>query len=322
MRVLIATIPVLGHLAPFIPIAKALIARGHEVRWYSGSKYRDRIQATGAQHIPYRTARDFDDARLDEEIRGRTEREGLAKLKLDLKFFIDAAPGQLADLRAIVEDFAADVVVHDTAMIGVAFLHQQGGPPAGVLGVVPMPSSSVDTAPFGLGIAPSSTLLGRLRNRALNFFVQKVAFRDVQAHWNRTRATLQLPPTGWWMDTVMNETFYLQPSVPSFEYPRRELPSSAHFIGLLPAEQPANPTAPPFWPELDGSRPVVHVTQGTIANTTPDLIAPALEGLAGEDVLVVVAATGRSSRWAWAPCPRTRALRRSCRTRTFCRRPP
>lgn len=50
---------------------------------------------------------------------------------------------------------------------------------------------------------------------------------------------------------------------------------------------------PPFWSELDGSRPIVHVTQGTIANAAPDLIAPALEGLATLDVLVVVSTGNR-----------------------------
>ena len=39
---------------------------------------------------------------------------------------------------------------------------------------------------------------------------------------------------------------------------------------------------------------MVHVTQGTLANTEPKLIRPALEGLAGENVLVVVATGGAS----------------------------
>jgi UDP:flavonoid glycosyltransferase YjiC (YdhE family) len=37
----------------------------------------------------------------------------------------------------------------------------------------------------------------------------------------------------------------------------------------------------------------VHITQGTVANASPELIAPALEGLTGEDVLVVVSTGGR-----------------------------
>jgi UDP:flavonoid glycosyltransferase YjiC (YdhE family) len=38
---------------------------------------------------------------------------------------------------------------------------------------------------------------------------------------------------------------------------------------------------------------VIHVTQGTVANSSPQLIAPALEGLAGEDALVVLSTGGR-----------------------------
>jgi UDP:flavonoid glycosyltransferase YjiC (YdhE family) len=87
---------------------------------------------------------------------------------------------------------------------------------------------------------------------------------------------------------VTRSTFYLQPSVPGFEYARSDLVHNVEFIGMIPPEQSVGVAPPPFWDELDGSRPVVHVSQGTIANATPDLIAPTLEGLAGEDVLVVV----------------------------------
>jgi UDP:flavonoid glycosyltransferase YjiC (YdhE family) len=61
---------------------------------------------------------------------------------------------------------------------------------------------------------------------------------------------------------------------------------------MIPADVPRDWVAPAFWRELDGPRAVVHVTQGTIANAAPDLIAPALEGLANEDLLVVVATGG------------------------------
>jgi UDP:flavonoid glycosyltransferase YjiC (YdhE family) len=89
-------------------------------------------------------------------------------------------------------------------------------------------------------------------------------------------------------------TVYLQPTVPSLEHPRSDLPDNVRFIGMIPAEAPRDWVAPSFWHELDGARPIVHVTQGTIANAQPVLIAPTLEGLANEDVLVVVATGGRT----------------------------
>jgi UDP:flavonoid glycosyltransferase YjiC (YdhE family) len=209
------------------------------------------------------------------------------------KIFIEAAPGQLADIRALLASSPADVVLHDPGMIGALLNHEQGGPPSGVLGIVPLVVSSVDAAPFGLGLTPSATWLGRMRNRALNWFVQNVAFRDVQTCWNDTRANVGLAATGWWMDQFRRSSFYMQPTVPGFEYPRSDLPDNVQFIGMLPAERTASVPNPPFWAELDGSRPIVHVTQGTIANAAPDLIRPALEGLASLDVLVVVSTGNR-----------------------------
>ncbi len=293
-RILIATTPVAGHVTPFVPLARALVARGHDVRWYTGSKYRPQAEASGARFVGYERARDIDDATFELDFPERARLRGLAQLKYDLKHvFIDAAPDQLLDLRAILHSSPADIVIYDTTMLGALFHHEQGGPPSLCLGVTPLPLSSGDTAPFGLGLEPRPSFLGRLRNRFLNGFVEKLAFRDVQKHWSQTRARLDLPATGWWMNHITRATFYLQPTVPSFEYPRRELADNVHFIGLIPAEHPTHVPRPDFWDELDGSRPIVHVTQGTVANTAPHLIGPALEALAGEDVLVVISTGNR-----------------------------
>jgi UDP:flavonoid glycosyltransferase YjiC (YdhE family) len=90
-----------------------------------------------------------------------------------------------------------------------------------------------------------------------------------------------------WADAVVQFT------VPSFEYPRSDAPASLHFIGPLSATGSQAPR-PDWWGDLDGARPVIHVTQGTFANKDyAQVIAPTLEALAGEDVLVTVATGGR-----------------------------
>jgi MGT family glycosyltransferase len=96
------------------------------------------------------------------------------------------------------------------------------------------------------------------------------------------------------MDAAALAPLYMQPTVPGFEYPRSDLPSNVHFIGMMPGEVPLGWEPPTWWDDLDGTRPVIHVTQGTVANASPELIAPTLEGLANEDVLVVVTTGGRS----------------------------
>lgn len=293
-RILIATVPVIGHIAPFLPLARALVARGHELAWYSGHKYRARIEQTGARFFGYAAAPDHDDADFDARFPERARHQGIAQLKFDMKHvFIDAAPGQLTDLKRALMQFPADLVLADPGMIGALFLREQTGMSVGILGVLPLMLTGDDTAPFGFGLAPGQGRLARLRNRALHWATQKLVFGDVQRHWQGVRAGLGLAPSGWWLDSITRASFYLQPTVPRFEYPRRNLPSSFHFVGMMPAEAPPDVPLPAFWHELDGTRPVVHVTQGTVANVDPDLFAPALKGLAQENVLVVLSTGNR-----------------------------
>jgi UDP:flavonoid glycosyltransferase YjiC (YdhE family) len=88
---------------------------------------------------------------------------------------------------------------------------------------------------------------------------------------------------------------YLQLTVPSFEFPRQDLPPSLHFVGAPPII-PNQAPLPPWAHELDGSRKVVLVTQGTLSNFDfAQLAAPTLAALANDsDVLVVVTTGGRS----------------------------
>jgi UDP:flavonoid glycosyltransferase YjiC (YdhE family) len=95
---------------------------------------------------------------------------------------------------------------------------------------------------------------------------------------------------------VLESSLFLQPTVAGFEYPRSDLPPHVHLIGALHPDL-SSFSAPPLPAEdLPTHAPIVHVTQGTMSNVRPDLIAPALEGLADEPVRVIVATGGRSAR--------------------------
>ena len=66
-----------------------------------------------------------------------------------------------------------------------------------------------------------------------------------------------------------------------------------HFIGPYLPQPPAAFTPPVWWDALQGGKPVIHVTQGTVATEADDLIVPTLQALADEDVLVVAATGGK-----------------------------
>lgn len=98
------------------------------------------------------------------------------------------------------------------------------------------------------------------------------------------------------MDYPSEADAVVQFTVPGFEYPRSDLRVPVHFVG--PVSRTGSPALevplPEWWDELDGTRPVVHVTQGTVANADLDaLVFPTIEALAELDVLVVATTGGR-----------------------------
>ncbi len=120
-------------------------------------------------------------------------------------------------------------------------------------------------------------------------------FRGVQAHLEQVRAGLGLEPKCLPVLNTLSPYLYLQASTSAFEYPRSDLPSQVHFIGPLLPAPPTDFVPPAWWPELRGPRPVVLVTQGTVATDAANLILPAIAGLASEDALVIIATGGVSA---------------------------
>lgn len=292
--ILFCTVTASGHVAPLLPVARALVLAGHRVRWLGGRRHQSRIESTGATFLPYRHARDFDESRLNDELPGRAALTGLAGLKFDIKhIFLDPALDQLRDVEAAVAEQSVDVMVADLAYLGAQLHYERAQTPLVVFNITALLVRSRDLAPAGLALAPSATRLGRLRNASLHVLMQEVLMRDVQSHAQHVRRTLGLRPTRWFMDYHEHATLVLQPSVPSLEHPRSDLPANVSFIGLLPQDPSGEHQLPTWFHELDTDRPVVHVTQGTVANQRPDLFAPAIEGLAGDDVLIVIATGNR-----------------------------
>jgi MGT family glycosyltransferase len=117
-------------------------------------------------------------------------------------------------------------------------------------------------------------------------------FGPVTARYEQARGEVGLKPLGRsFLDTLISPFLYLQGTVPAFEYPRSDLPDQVHFVGPLLPDAPDAFTPPSWWKELQRTRPVVLVTQGTVANDPRLLIAPTLNALADEPVLVI-ATTG------------------------------
>lgn len=294
-RVLFASHPVSGHVRPGLPLARELTARGHEVLWYTSPRFRAAVESSGATLVPYARGLDFDEADLDASFPGRAALSGIRQLRYDMvKLFIDTIPAHVEDLRAVMGASPPDLVVVESAFTAAALLAEERGCPWAVYGITPLTARSVDCAPMGFGLPPRPGLLGRARNRALNALVERVVFAAAQRRFQQVRSDFDLPPSDEFLldYTLARSPVYLQGTIPAFEYPRRDLPANVHCVGVLLPEAAGSHELPTWWDELDQDRPVVLVTQGTVAVEPGQLLEPALTGLADLDVLVVATSGG------------------------------
>lgn len=293
-RFLFAPMPFSGHVNPGLPIARELVARGHDVRWYTTPRFRRAIENAGARYVPFYYAMPLDEERIEEMFLDRPKSGGIAQLRWDVKnIFVDFLPGALRDLANELEREPFDVIVADNAAAVAEAVHTKYDVPWAVYGVSVLTMSSRDTAPFGLALPPSTSPMGRLRNRVLNKVVDRVIYGAANDHNARLRRRMGLPPLGKSiMDFARDADLYLQGSAASFEYPRTDMPENVQFIGAPMPQPAADWQRPSWWSELDRHR-VVLVTQGTINNDYDQLIRPAIRALADEGVFVVVTTGSR-----------------------------
>lgn len=289
-RFLFASHPVTGHVLPALPIVSCLVARGHEVVWYSGKKFQSKVEAVGARFAPYSAAYDYDDDDYDVAFPGRGALKGIAQISFDfINIFAKQVGPMYHDLTAILRDFPADAVVGDPAVVAARAVSARGGPPHAMYNITVLAAKSPELAPFGLGVLPDGSLLGRLRNRALYTLANRIVFRGATEEFSRQLVAIGLPPTTF-TDVFDSDYLILEPTVAGFEYFRSQQHPNVHFIGPLLPPAPRDFTRPAWWLDVvERRRPVVLVTQGTVATNARELIAPTLRGLADENALVIAA---------------------------------
>jgi UDP:flavonoid glycosyltransferase YjiC (YdhE family) len=295
--IILASVPIHGHVTPLLAVARHLVERGDRVRFLTGARFADVVTATGATHVPLPADADFDDREeWHERFPERARLRGAKALAFDIEHvFIRPARPQHDAVMAAHAAEPADVVLADPAFAGGALVlgHPRAMRPAVVVGgVLPLPLASPDVAPYGIGLPPARWF-NHARNKALTALTRRIfsdANRVADGMYREVHGVgLAYPILDW----LRHADAIVQFTVPAFEYPRSDAPATLHFAGPLSATGSQAPR-PSWWADLDGGRPVIHVTQGTIANKDfGQLVGPTLEALAGDDVLVVVTTGGR-----------------------------
>jgi MGT family glycosyltransferase len=289
-----------------LAIACHLRDRGHSVLFNTGDVFREQVESERLRFIALKGKANFDYRTFNKFLpEGKTLMPGPEDIIHSFKHVMgDTMLPQYDGIREILNRESVDVILVNFIFLGAIPLLlglQTARPPVISVGVSPLALSSIETS---LLRGPATTAEERERNREeTKQFQASVA--SVNEYLDNLLHGYGCPPLpGFFLDCLYTlPDLFLQLTVDALEFPRSDMPSHIKFVGpVLPRSSSAF-QPPDWWKELDGSRPVVLVTQGTIANTNlNDLIGPTIAGLSTEDV-TLIAATGKANGAITTPIP-------------------
>jgi len=296
-KILFANFPADGHFNPLTSLAVHLKKIGCDVRWYTSATYTGKLKKLNIHHYPFKKAidvsnNDFDKA-FPERMRKKTQ---ISKLKFDIiNAFILRGPEYYADMLDIYKEFTFDLLVADCAFTGITFVKELMNIPVIAIGVLPLTENSKDLPPSGLGMEPSYTFAGKIKQALLRGITNLFIFRGPNKVMHLLLDKYKIAHKGESIfDLLVKKTdLLLQSGTPGFEYYRRDMNKNIRFIGpLLPYQSVKN--QPQWFDErLNQYKKVVLVTQGTVEKDINKILVPTLEAFKSTDTLVV-ATTGGS----------------------------
>jgi MGT family glycosyltransferase len=304
MLILFASFPADGHFNPLTGLAVHLRERGHDVRWYTGPSYKEKLAALGVPHFPFVRATDVNGENLTEHY-PEYAKLGLGPkaiaFALEKVFFLNIE-AHLHDVMELRKQFLFEAVVFDGAFYAGRLVAEKARVPAYPIwpGPTPAPVSKTAPPPF-FGLRPMRGPFGKLRDAVVMKMIASTNKNGMKI-WHELRAREGLPPWTGNLFDVHNDTSRAMFMVgsPGMDFPRDDWPKNMEFVGPLVAHKRSKDGSTEELPrailgKLESHRgKVIVVAQGTIDNRDPEkLFVPTLTALAGSEYLVVATTGGR-----------------------------
>jgi MGT family glycosyltransferase len=295
-HIVFSVTPTPGHVNPLILIAKHLKEQGHSIVFQCADVFKDQIEAVGLQFAPLEGLANHD-YRESKTIWPElaTAEPGIPQLNAYMKAMASLIPEQDSSLRKIIGSQPVDLIIVDFLFLGslpMLLSPRNQRPPFLTLGVTPVLLRTSGVSPIS---GPDDSPEGLERNAAHNHMFGELLAPGTDCVDDVLQPFGVSIEGGFTWDSLYTvPDMFLQLSAEEFEYPMREKPRSFAFAGPVAPPNEANPNVPEWLRKLDPSKPVVFVTQGGVANIDlNELVKPALEALADEDVEVVITGGSR-----------------------------
>ncbi|HZD01175.1 MAG TPA: nucleotide disphospho-sugar-binding domain-containing protein [Actinomycetes bacterium] len=287
-----------GHFNPLTGIAMHLKQGGHDVRWYAGPSYQDKLDDLGIPGHVFQRAREVNGESIAALFPERAKLKGPKLISFDAEqIFVAGVEHHYRDILEVHARFPFDALFCDAAFYAAKLVTEKLQTPVYAAGVGPLLATSRDVPPPFFGLKPARTTAGRLVHRGARALLHsglKYGVRRYNAVL--TAPGLQSVQVDEWFDIPHQcARRYFQSGAPGLDYPRSDLPANVTFVGPLLPHNKTIAAAFAHQERLDSHKSaVVVVSQGTVDNHDPQkLIVPTLEALKDGPHLVVATTGGR-----------------------------
>ena len=295
-KVLFANFPADGHFNPLTGIAVYLKQMGCDVRWYSSVEYVDKLKKLQIPHYPFQQALNVTGTNVDQIFPERNKIKGaIKKLNFDIQnVFILRATEYYADIQEIHINFKFDLLIADCLFTAIPFVRDKMKKPVIAIGVLPLTETSKDLPPTGLGMTPSNSLAGKIKQKLLHYAADKILFKKSNQLLHSILEAHDIKHNNYSVFDMLvkKSSLLLQSGTSSFEYKRSDLGKNVRFIGALLPWLPKKQQQPWFDERLKQYKKVVLLTQGTVEKDVTKLLVPTLEAFKNTDTLVICTTGG------------------------------
>lgn len=270
--------PVPGRLYPLVPTLLELQHRGHRVTVRTGVAETALLHSIGIDADPLAPEL----VRFEPTDWQARTRFGALIRALDV--FGQRARPQVADLRDAIDAANPDLVVLDETSWGAAAVAEHSALPWAFSVPSPVPITSRDAPPFGLGLRPRHDAVGSVRDRLARPLSVGTLGRIIAKHVNPLRVELGLRPLRTVDEFYLAASLVLAYTAEPFEYHREDWPAKVRLVGPGLWEPPSEP--PAWLGDLD--RPLILVTCSTAFQNDVRLVDVACAAFDGQPFDVVL----------------------------------
>jgi len=274
--------PVPGHIHPFGALGRELQARGHQATLFHMPDVEERVRREELRFVAI-GASDHPAGTLPALLAELTRLSGLAALRFTIEAYRRSTEMFCRDapkaLRASGIDF---LLVDQTELEGGSIAEHLGLPFVTVCNALALNREARVPPPFAAWRYRDSWLAGA-RNE-LGYAISDRMLRPVERVVAKYRRRWKLPAYGS-KEESFSKLAQISQQAAAFDYPRRELPQTFHYVGPL---RRGLPEPIPFpWERLDG-RPLVYASLGTLQNGREATFRCFTDACTGLDVQLVL----------------------------------